>query len=192
MQTRGEKIKLSAIDASFLACESANAPMHTGALLLLDGSVSLSQVRHVIDGRVGRMSRLTSRLDGAVLGAYAALEPDSSFELEHHLHQVAVSPPYKTQQVAAAAAHEFARTLRRYRPLWEMALLCGRDTGRALVGKLHHCVADGIAGVDVLEGLFGVENGSGTVRESRKSKAGAPEIAQTANSSAQSMMGATI
>ena len=156
---RGERIKLTPIDASFLASESANAPMHTGALLLLDGSVSLPQVREVIDRSLARMSRLTSRLEGSGPGAEAALEPDSSFDLEHHLHQIAVSPPYKTAQVADAAARVFARALRRYRPLWEMTLLCGKDSGRAVLGKLHHCVADGIAGVDVLEGLFGAQNG---------------------------------
>ena len=154
-----ERIKLSALDASFLAYESANAPMHTGALLLLNGPVSLTQIRDAIERNVARMSRLTSRLEGAAFGPDAALEPDSSFELGHHLRQFAVSSPYKTQQVADAAARVFAQSLRRYRPLWEMVLLCGRESGRAVLGKLHHCVADGIAGVDVLEGLFGVQNG---------------------------------
>jgi diacylglycerol O-acyltransferase len=154
----GERIKLSALDASFLASESANAPMHTGALLLLDGSVSLAQIASAIGPGLSRMSRLTSRLEGAAVKAEAALEPDSSFDLGHHLHQIAVLPPYKTQQVAEAAAQAFAKALRRYRPLWEMALLGGQDTGRAVLGKLHHCVADGIAGVDVLEGFFGDRN----------------------------------
>lgn len=188
-----ERIKLSALDASFLAGESANAPMHTGALLLLNGPVSLAQIHDVIERNVVRMSRLTSRLEGAALGAEAALEPDSSFELEHHLHQFAVSPPYKTQQVADAAARVFAQALRRYRPLWEMALLCGRDSGRAVLGKLHHCVADGIAGVDVLEGLFRVENGSApSVRAHGRTAASTPKKPHRELSSAQSVTGLTI
>ena len=188
-----ERIKLSALDASFLAGESANAPMHTGALLLLNGTVSLAQIHDVIERNVVRMSRLTSRLDGTTIGAEAALEPDSRFELEHHLRQFAVSPPYKTQQVADAAARVFAQALRRYRPLWEMALLCGGDSGRAVLGKLHHCVADGIAGVDVLEGLFRVENGSASPDLARgRTAAGAPQKPDRKLLSAQSVTGLTI
>ncbi|MGD0074296.1 MAG: wax ester/triacylglycerol synthase family O-acyltransferase [Candidatus Binataceae bacterium] len=183
----GERIKLSALDASFLSYENTNTPMHTGVLMILSGPVSLTQIRDVIGRNVARMSRLTSRLEGDASGAAAALEPDSSFELGHHVRQFAMRAPYKTQQVADAAARVFAQALRRYRPLWEMVLLNGRDGGSALLGKLHHCVADGIAGVEVLEGLFASENGSTPLlrRHGRKENFGEePRAEQSTSESA--------
>jgi len=155
------KIRLSALDASFLALESSTAPMHTGALLLLDGAITLQQARETIERGLTRAARLTTRLHNGAPGTVPTLEPDSSFKLEHHLRQVPVPPPYKARQVAELAGRLFAPALRRYRPLWEMFLLSDGGHGRAVLGKLHHCVADGIAGVDVLEALFGPEQSSG-------------------------------
>ena len=155
------KIRLSALDASFLALESSTAPMHTGALLLLDGAVTLQQARETIERGLTRAARLTTRLHNGAPGTVPTLEPDSSFKLEHHVREVPVPPPYKARQFADAAALVYAPALRRYRPLWNMFLLSADGLGRAVLGKLHHCVADGIAGVDVLEALFGPERNSG-------------------------------
>ena len=155
------KIRLSALDASFLALESSTAPMHTGALLLLDGSVTFQQARETIERGLTRAARLTTRLHNGAPGTVPTLEPDSSFKLEHHVHNLPVPPPYGTRQVADVAARLFAPALRRYRPLWEMFVLSANGHGLAVLGKLHHCVADGIAGVDVLEALFGAEQNSG-------------------------------
>lgn len=158
------RIRLSALDASFLALESSTAPMHTGALLLLDGAITLQQARETIERGLTRAARLTTRLHNGAPGTVPTLEPDSSFKLAHHLHDLPVPPPYKTRQVAELAGRLLAPALRRYRPLWEMFLLSDRGHGRAVLGKLHHCVADGIAGVDVLEALFGAEQRSDSAR----------------------------
>ncbi len=166
------KIRLSALDASFLALESSTAPMHTGALLLLDGAITLQQARETIERGLMRTPRLTTRLHNGVPGTVPMLEPDSSFKLEHHVHNLPVPPPYKARQFADAAARVYAPALRRYRPLWNIFVLSAGGHGRAVLGKLHHCVADGIAGVDVLEALFGVEHGSDSARATLRHRRG--------------------
>ena len=50
----------------------------------------------------------------------------------------------------AAAARCFSQRLDRTKPLWELWLIEGLPEGRfALVTKTHHCMIDGVSGVDI-------------------------------------------
>ena len=51
-----------------------------------------------------------------------------------------------------------SQPLDRERPLWETWLVEGLEGGRwALVFKVHHCMVDGIAGVELLTALLDLE-----------------------------------
>jgi WS/DGAT/MGAT family acyltransferase len=59
--------------------------------------------------------------------------------------------PGADQQVITLASRLYEGRLDRKRPLWEMTLVHGLSGGRcAVISKVHHCLVDGVGGVEML------------------------------------------
>lgn len=79
-------------------------------------------------------------------------EIDAGFDLTYHLRRVRVPEPGSFDQVLAIAAATAMTPLDRARPLWEATLVEGlSDGGAAYLLKLHHCLTDGQAGVQLFD-----------------------------------------
>src|ERR687886_693539 len=66
--------------------------------------------------------------------------------------------PGSEEALLKLCARVFSQRLDRSKPLWEMWLVEGLESGGfALVSKTHHALIDGIAGVDLASVLFDVE-----------------------------------
>jgi WS/DGAT/MGAT family acyltransferase len=78
---------------------------------------------------------------------------DPSFQLANH---VKVLPgPLDDAAMRRATDAFFTRPLRRDRPLWEIVLVPQLTSGRAaILGKIHHAMADGVAAVELGMLLF--------------------------------------
>ena len=64
------------------------------------------------------------------------------------------------------AARLFSQQLDRSKPLWELWLVEGLEGDRfAIVGKTHHCMVDGVSGVDITSVLFDLEKDPDTERD---------------------------
>src|SRR5207245_774770 len=82
-------------------------------------------------------------------------EPDPAFDIHHHVLSHTLKPPGDDAQLAKLAARIFAQPLTRARPLWEVHLIDGyRGDRSALVCKVHHCMIDGVSGVQILNVMF--------------------------------------
>jgi len=149
--------RLTAVDASFLAQEGADAHMHVGAVMIFDGPPpAYEDVADHIRGRLHLVPRFRQKL------AFPPLETgrplwvdDPSFNLEYHVRHTALPSPGSEQQLRALAARVHSQALDRNKPLWEMWLVQGLEGGRfALLSKTHHALVDGISGVDLATVLF--------------------------------------
>jgi len=149
--------RLTAVDASFLAQEGADAHMHVGAVMIFDGPPpAYEDVADHIRGRLHLVPRFRQKL------AFPPLETgrplwvdDPSFNLEYHVRHTALPSPGSEQQLRALAARVHSQALDRSKPLWEMWLVQGLEGGRfALLSKTHHALVDGISGVDLATVLF--------------------------------------
>jgi diacylglycerol O-acyltransferase len=77
---------------------------------------------------------------------------DEGFDLTYHLRRVRVPAPGGFDQVLKLAAASAMTPLDRERPLWEATLVEGLDDGgAAYLLKLHHCLTDGQAGVQLFD-----------------------------------------
>lgn len=72
-------------------------------------------------------------------------EDDPDFDLDLHLHRVALPEPGNRADLAALVAEITATPLDPSRALWHIHMVDGFDGGAALVYRIHHCIADGIA-----------------------------------------------
>lgn len=142
--------RLSPLDDSFLAAESPTAHMHVGWAAVFEPPAdrprpSFEQLRDHIGSRLWRAPRYRQRLSPAPLELDApSWVDDERFDVDRHLIR---SESHDLDHLVAAA---MSRQLRRDRPLWEIWIADELEDGRiGLVGKVHHCMVDGIAAVDL-------------------------------------------
>jgi WS/DGAT/MGAT family acyltransferase len=75
---------------------------------------------------------------------------ETQFDLEYHVRHTALPAPGGDAELKKLVGRLFSQALDREKPLWEMWLAEGLGNGRfAIVSKTHHCMVDGVAGVDL-------------------------------------------
>ena len=80
-----------------------------------------------------------------------------NFDARRHIFEVQVESPGTDAQAIDLAAKLFAGMLDRDKPLWEMYLVRGLEGNRsAIVSKVHHCLVDGVSGIELLMLVFDV------------------------------------
>lgn len=149
--------RLSGLDSSFLHLEDGPAHMHVASTLLFAGPApDIDDFREHIESRLGLVPRFRQKLRGVPLGQGRPVWiDDPHFNLSYHVRHTALPEPGSDQQVRTFAARAFSQRLDRSKPLWEMWLVDGLEGGRfAVVAKSHHCLVDGVSGMDITTVLF--------------------------------------
>jgi diacylglycerol O-acyltransferase / wax synthase len=149
--------RMSTLDTEFFFAEHDHAPLHMGSVAVFDGPApeyrDLTRLFAAKLPRVPRYRQVVSTVPGQILRPVWA--DDEHFQIRHHVRQLKVPAPGGDEQLRALAAKLFARPLDLSRPLWEEWLLTGLADGRwAIVSKVHHCMADGIGGNDLMTLVF--------------------------------------
>ena len=150
--------QLSALDASFLALDTATAPLHVGWTMRFGGSApSLAQLRRHLEARLHLVPRFRKRVARPVLGLGPACWEDApGFTIDAHVHTVRAPPPGGAGALRDVVGVLLSFPLPIDQPLWRVLLVEGlADDGFALVGQAHHALVDGIAAIEVALLLFG-------------------------------------
>ncbi len=83
---------------------------------------------------------------------------DPHLNLGYHVRHTALPRPGSDEQLRNFAARAFSQSLDRSKPLWEMWLVDGLEGDRfAIVCKSHHCLVDGVSGMDITTVLYDAE-----------------------------------
>jgi diacylglycerol O-acyltransferase len=148
--------RLSAQDLSMVWPEDFGWPQDIGALAIVDssrlpladGRFPIEAVRKQIGGRVYLLPRFRQRLYMPRRGlGWPLWVDDPSFDIAEHVHLFPHDIAGEAQLLAACEQLR-RRRLDRSRPLWQMWFLPGLAQERVgLFMKLHHAIADGVAGV---------------------------------------------
>jgi len=156
VRIRGPAARMSTRDAGFLYLERPHAPLHIGCVAVVEGQLSLRELAARIEARLPRLRRYAQRAVPVPFDlAHPSWEDDPAFDVRDHLFRWALPPPGGSAELREASAALLTRRLDRSRPLWEMHLFEGLDGGRtALLQLVHHCMIDGVAGVQLLEELL--------------------------------------
>lgn len=155
--------RLSALDSLFLELEDRSAHMHVGAVALFQGPPPpYSDVLALIGARLERVPRYRQRvLQVPFKQGRPVWIDEAQFDLEYHVRRTALPAPGGEAELKRLAARLLSQQLDRDKPLWEMWLVEGLDDGRfAILSKTHHCMLDGIAGMDLATVLLDSEPAS--------------------------------
>ena len=143
--------RLSALDASFLYLEGPRTPMHISSLAIYEGPPPPdTELRAMLERRMALVPRFRQRLATVPFGSHRPVWiDDEDFDLGAHVEHVALGEPSK-EALMQLAARVLSQPLCRTRPLWEMWMITGLHKGRfAILSKTHHCLWDGVSGVDL-------------------------------------------
>ena len=150
--------QLTSLDAQFLALETPRQSGHVAGLAILDtsttasGTLTCADIQALIAERLPLLPPLRWRLKEVPLGLdYPYWVDDIDFDLDFHVRELALPAPGSDAQLAGQVARITSRPLDRAKPLWELYLISGLETGHmAMLTKIHHAVIDGMSGAEIM------------------------------------------
>jgi diacylglycerol O-acyltransferase len=155
--------RLNAIDEAFFSIEQKNAPMHLASILVFeagelrqpDGGVNATAIRAHIASTLHRVPRYRQKIAWIPFAGRPVWVDDRRFDLDHHVRHTSLPRPGNDGQLKRLSAHIMEQPLDRDRPLWQLHIVEGMEGGRfALIAKVHHCMVDGVSGIDLLKVLL--------------------------------------
>jgi diacylglycerol O-acyltransferase len=142
--------RLTSLDASFLEVESPTAHMHVGWAAIFAPPEdrrrpAFTELRDHVETRLGRAPRYRQKLLGVPLGVSEPVwVDDPDFDVMRHVRRA------DSGDFRSIADGVLSQPLDHDRPLWELWIADRLDDGRiGVVGKVHHCMVDGIAAVEL-------------------------------------------
>jgi WS/DGAT/MGAT family acyltransferase len=161
--------RMANVDAAWLVMEEPVNPMMVTAVLWFERPVDWSRLREVVRERlVGRFPRFRQRVvtSEGLLGL-PRWEEDPAFDLDAHLSHEALPPPGDRVALEALVSRWMGVPLERSRPLWQLHFIDGFGQGSAVLARIHHSLADGIALARVLLSLTDEQPGEEEIAPER-------------------------
>jgi WS/DGAT/MGAT family acyltransferase len=144
--------RISHVDTAWLRMDRPSNLMQIVGVMLFDGDLDYERLRAAIEKRMlgFRRFRQTVVEDGA---GYV-WQDDPDFDLDHHLHHQLLPGKQGKSELQHFVADLASTPLNPSRPLWEIHLVETALGGPALVMRIHHAIADGIALVGVIMSMM--------------------------------------
>jgi len=155
---------LSASDNTFLELENGGAHMHIAATSIFDagslanvaGGVDIEKIRAYVGSRLHLIPRYRQRLAYVPFGRLPVWIDDEHFNLAYHVRHTSLPRPGSIEQLKLLAGRIQSQRIDRAKPLWEFWVVEGLEEGHrfAVIQKTHHCMIDGMSGVDLMAVLL--------------------------------------
>jgi diacylglycerol O-acyltransferase len=152
--------KMSTVDTAWLRMDSDGNLMMIVGVSMLSKPVSVDGLRQALTSRFLVYSRFRSRVVTDLSGAWWQ---EQEVDLDDHVIHTAL-PSNKNNSTNKPALQQLVGQLSQQRldpdkPLWQMHLVdnCRGEDGKlrqALIIRIHHCIADGVALVGVFMSMF--------------------------------------
>ncbi len=155
--------RLNSMDNLFLKQENHTQPQHTIKAVVLDPAaahqpLTFDAVRAVVPALVEKVEPLRWQLLWPRFGGRPWWIDRPHIDLGYHVNYAKAESPGGDRELAARVSEIVSEGLDHGRPAWQLWYIDGLAEGRiALVLKLHHALADGLASVRLLETIFSAD-----------------------------------
>jgi WS/DGAT/MGAT family acyltransferase len=142
------KTPMSRVDHAWLRMERPTNLMMITGVMMFETPVNIVKLKKVLSERFLAYPRFRQKVVETSTGTF--WQNDADFDLDYHVRLSAL--PGKADKAALERfVSQMASTpLDKSKPLWQFHLVEKYDGGSALITRIHHCYADGIALVQVM------------------------------------------
>ncbi len=147
----GNMEPLTKVDAAWLGMENPTNLMMVSGILTFDEPVDFETLKQVIQNRLlqhRRFRQCVRQPRNPISAPY--WEDDANFDINSHMHRVALPVPGDKAALETMVGDLMSTPLDFSKPLWSLHLIENYGDGCAIMTRLHHCIADGMALVMVL------------------------------------------
>ncbi len=157
--------RIGNFDNYFLLWETSTAYMHIAGTYTFDakplqneaGGIDVSSIKAKVMGGLDQIPRYRQKI--AYIGSKSSPVwiDDDKFNIDYHIRHTSLPRPGTMKQLKELSANIMQQPLDRSRPLWEIWVIEGLEDDKfAFVAKVHHCMVDGISGLELLTILMDI------------------------------------
>jgi len=149
-----QRENMSTVDTAWLHMERPTNLMMITGIMTFDAPLDLQRLKALFEQRLLRFDRFRQRVvdpQRPLRGPRWELDPH--FDLNAHVRRIGLPAPGDKAALENLVSDLMSTPLDFSKPLWQFHLVENFGAGCALVGRLHHSIADGIALVRVLLSL---------------------------------------
>src|ERR1700761_3893740 len=164
--------RLNGMDAMLLYSETPSLHTHTLNVVIInavdvDGGFNFDLFRQTIQRRLHLLDPLRYKLVEIPFRLHHPMWLENcGIDFDYHLRRVQVPSPGRRRELDQVIGEIASTPLDRSRPLWEFHFAEGMADDRfALIGKVHHTLADGLASANLLARLMDLTGSDGDERD---------------------------
>ncbi|WP_188662368.1 WS/DGAT/MGAT family O-acyltransferase [Arenimonas soli] len=150
-RSKGKKTPMSRVDTAWLRMERATNLMMITGVMMFESHLDIRTLRKVIETKFLAYPRFRQKAVDGPTGAF--WQDDTDFDLDWHIRLTALPGKGGKRELERLTSQLASTPLDKSKPLWQFHLVERYDGGSALISRIHHCYADGIALVQVLLSL---------------------------------------
>jgi diacylglycerol O-acyltransferase len=143
--------RMSSVDTAWLHMDRPSNLMMICGVLIFGERLTLARLKFAVSDRFLRFKRFRQRAVQAPAGAHWADDP--KFDIDAHVRRAKLRGAAGKAQLETLVSELMATPLDPSKPMWQFHLVEGYEGGSAVVVRIHHCYADGIALIQVMLSL---------------------------------------
>ena len=143
--------RISSVDTAWLRMDRAQNLMQIVGVMIFDGRMDYERLKRTVAGRMLRYRRFRQIAAQEANGAWWI--DDASFDIDAHVRHSILPAPGDKNALEKFVAEMASEPLNPARPRWEFHLVETGEGHSALVARIHHAIADGIALISVMNSL---------------------------------------
>lgn len=152
-------IPINAIDASWLAIDSEDTPMHVGSLQIFSFPENCpetflrDEVERMKAGEIVSPWNLKLTKPGLLGRLFSpSWSSDAAVDINYHVRHSALPRPGGERELGVLISRLHSNHMDYHRPLWECHFIEGLENNRfAIYTKIHHALVDGVNGVRLVQ-----------------------------------------
>jgi WS/DGAT/MGAT family acyltransferase len=148
---------MSKVDTAWLRMERPTNLMMISGVMMFDGKLDIARFKRMLAQRFLAYRRFRQRAVDTPTGAY--WEVDTDFDMDWHVRIAGLPGKAGKRELERLVSQLSSTPLDQTKPLWQFHVVDNFQGGSAVITRIHHCYADGIALVQVLLSMADAEAG---------------------------------
>ncbi|HWS12371.1 MAG TPA: wax ester/triacylglycerol synthase family O-acyltransferase [Rhodocyclaceae bacterium] len=140
--------RISSVDNAWLRMDRPTNLMMIVGVMIFGGRIDFQRLRQKLDQRLLTYRRFRQKAVSDATGGY--WEDDDLFDIDFQVQRTALPAPSGKDTLQRYVAELKSTPLDPSKPLWQFQLVEDYDGGSALIVRIHHSIADGIALIGVM------------------------------------------